>query len=254
VKFLFSILILIMSLMLAIPANAQENDPWKAGETCIFGMPYIGHAVKRGTKGVVPTILKAIFEPEEIDFEHKELPYNRALEEIKSGEIHMTLAAKDNRKEFSQGKYTLVTYDMTAAYLRKTGFEGIQSFAGKRIAYLYGFDLMNFIPVKFTPQLIYDLSSGFHMLERGHVKYVIDDAALLRSALRDSQLPSAGYEFTHLMTLEIRPIFAKTEAGQKYRKIYDRRMKEMIASGELTEVIRDSGLSEKGIQRILKTY
>jgi len=251
VKFIATILTLALSIALVLPVAAQEPDPWKAKEKCIFGMPYLGHAVKRGSTGLVTEILKAVYEPTGIEFLHKELPYVRAMEEVRTGEIHCTLAAKDSHK-LPQGDYTLAYYDLAAAYLRKTGFDNVQSLAGKRVAYLHGFELKRFLPVKFTPQQIYDLSSGFHMLDRKHVAYLLGDNSLLLSAMRDSQLPTSDFMFTDIKSFEIRPVFAPTKEGKRFRNIYNRRMKEMLKSGELTDLMRANGLDEKGIQKILQ--
>ena len=245
-------LLFLCILLLCPPAvQAQDDNPWKAVPTCIFGMPAIGHAVKKNGTGVIIDILKAVYEAEKIPLKHVELPYKRAIEGVMSGEIHCTLDIKDNRKGVLQGTATIATYDLAAAYLRKTGFAGINDLAGKKVAYLHGFDIQAFLPVKVIPQLVYDLSSAYHMLEREHAAYILDDIALLKDAMFESKLPTVDFEMSPIESYEVRPIFAPTDAGRRFRDIYDRRMKEMFVSGEFAEIMKANGIKASNIQRVL---
>ena len=107
------------------------------------------------------------------------------------------------------------------------------------------------VPVKFSPQMVYDLSSAYHMLDRGHVKFVLGDNRLLEDAMYDSKIPTYNIVINEIKSFEIRPIFSKTEEGLLFRDIYDRRMREMIASGELATILRENGVSKSGIKKIM---
>lgn len=233
-------------------ARAQKTNPWNPRDICIFGMPTIGHAVKANGTGLITDILKEVFEPEHIDLNYVSLPYKRALEELTTGEIHCSLDVKDNRKGVLQGRATMVYYDLSVAYLRKTGWKGVESLAEQKVAYLHGFDIENFLSVKVHPQMVYDLSSAFHMLDRGHVAYVLDDGRLLEDAMYESKLSYGEFEISPIKSMEVRPIFTPTEKGRRFRDIYDRRIKEMIASGKLQEILRSNGLNKNSIEKVLK--
>lgn len=215
-------------------------------------MPYLGYAVQKGERGVIIELLKTAFEGADIDFEHVPVPYSRALSEVREGTIQCTLDLKDNQKGVVQSDVTLVFYDLSVAYIRKEGFKDFNSMAGKRVAYMHGFDLVKFLPVKVKTQLVYDLSSGFHMLEREHVSYILGDDMLLRHAMLDSKLPALEYEVSVLKSYEVRVIFPPTEQGRRFRDTLDRRLREMLQSGEYAEILQDNGIDKKGIQRILK--
>lgn len=247
-----SIFCLLGFILSVLPLQAQQPDPWAERDTFIFGMPYIGHAVQPRNTGMISDILKAVFEPEDIDFAHVPHPYKRVLEELRAGTIHCSLQVKDHYKGVLQGETTLATYDLSAAYLYKTGFGGVQSLAGKKIAFLHGFGIQSFIPVTFRAQPVYDLSSAFHMLDRGHVDYVLGDGRLLRDAIDDSDLPSGEFVISGISSFEVRPIFAPTKDGRRFRAIYDRRMKELIASGKLVAIMEKHGLGKESINRVLQ--
>lgn len=248
---IFSIFILAF-LTVSLPVSAQKKNPWAARETCIFGMPYIGHAVKQGRTGTITEILKAVYEPEDVVLEHKALPYERTLSELMTGKIHCTLDVKDNRKGVLQGKSTIAIYDLSAAYMRTTEFKGVQSLKDTRVAFLHGFAIDNFLPVKFTPQQVYDLTSAFHMLDSGHVAFVLGDTELLKTAIYESKLVSADFSITAIKSFDVRPVFAPTDEGRRFRTMYDRRMRELLDSGELEEVMRKAGTGEKGIKKVLE--
>jgi ABC-type amino acid transport substrate-binding protein len=54
------------------------------------------------------------------------------------------------------------------------------------------------------------------------------------------------------MRLDIVPVFSPDEKGRRLRDIYDRRVREMIASGELQRIMQENGLDKVGIQNVLK--
>lgn len=243
--------ILILALVIPYSALAEEDNPWKKVPVCTFGMPYIGHAVGPHESGLVTGILKAVFKPENIILAHKELPYKRALEELASGKIQCSLGIRDSRKGFYQGKTTMAFYDLSVAYKRTTEWKGVESLKGEKVSYLHGFALNKFVSVDFEPQLVYDLSSAYHMLDRGHITYILGDSKLLQDAMYESKVPSHNISITALKSYAVIPIFSKTEEGKKFRDVYDRRMKEMMASGEFAGILTEFGLSKKTIKKIL---
>ena len=252
VKNTLSILWLLLALCLWSPPAAQAAGPWKSEDTCRFGMPLIGHAVKQGGTGLITDILKAVYQPEHITLTHLPLPYSRAVAAVQAGEIHCTLDIKDNHKGVLQGRATMAFYDLSAAYLRTTEFSGMDDLADKKVAYLHGFDMEPLLSVKIRPQVVYDLSSAFHMLDRDFVAYVLDDSLLLKDAMYESRLPASDFQITPIKSFEVRPIFAPTDQGRRLRDIYDRRIKEMIASGELQDILRINGIGEPTIEKIIK--
>lgn len=236
-----------------LSASAEDAaNPWAKREECVFGMPYLGQVVRPRNQGALTAVLKAVYAYDGIDLRHEALPYERALEGLRQGAVDCTLVLKGDHKGVLQGETTLATYDLAAAYLRETGWVGIQSLKDQRVAYLHGFDLETLLPVPILPQLVYDLSSAYHMLERGHVTYVLDDVALLRDAMYDSQLPSSEFSITEFASYEVRPIFADTPKGRRLRDIYDRRMKVLIETGDFVDILKKNGMSAPGIEKVLK--
>jgi polar amino acid transport system substrate-binding protein len=246
------LLALVMGLILPCPAVAEEESPWKKVPICTFGMPYVGHAVSPHETGSITSILKAIYKPTGIKLVHKELPYKRAISELSSGKIQCSLDRADNRKEFYQGKNTIAFYDLSVAHMSKTKWDGLDSLKDKKVAYLHGFDIEKHLPVKFKPQTVYDLSSAFNMLDQGQIPFILDDKHLLEYAMYDSKAPTQNIVINKIKSFEIRPIFSRTKEGLRFRNLYDQRMKEIIASGELAEILRDNGKSTSEIKRLLK--
>lgn len=212
-------------------------------------MPCIGDVVGEHETGLITVILAAVYTPESIEFHHVSLPYQRAVEEVVTGKIDCTLDVLP-RKGTAQASATMAFYDLSAAYLHKTGWQGVQSLKGKPVAYLHGFNLENLVPVTFSPQVVYDLSSAYHLLDRGDVAYILDDNYLLKQALHDSRLPAAGFAISRIQSFKVKPIFSDTATGRLYRDIYDRRIKEMLADGELVEIFEKHGLKKEYVDRI----
>jgi len=236
----------------AASVHADEDDPWKARDSVIFGMPFLYQIVQPGNSGVITSLLETVYAPDNLDFIHKPLPYVRILEALKKGNIHCTLALKDRIDGVLQGDVTVVTYDIAVAHLRTTPFAGVQSLAGRRVAARFGFGLSELLGVPFQYQPIYALSSGFHMLDRDHVKFVLGDRRLLRHAMWESHLSPADFLFDDIGSYEVRVIFAPTEKGRRFLEIFNSRMKELRASGEIQTLMLSMGVTEADLDRILK--
>ena len=213
-------------------------------------MPYVSRAVKPGETGMITDVLKEIFEQEDIEFEHRNLPYTTALEDLQKGTVHCTLAIKDTQDSAIQGSAAIATYDLAVIYRLEDGFDGIENLEGERVACMYGFELERLLPVRVLAQTGYDLTSVLHLLDRGHVKYALDEETLLKDALLEAQLPTSEFGITRLMSLQVHPIFAPTDTGKRFQTLYDQKIKDMAASGKLRDILRAAGLREKKIDRL----
>lgn len=232
-------------------AAPSVND-WTAPPVCVFGMPVAGSAVQPDNRGLLTDILTVVFEPEGYDLVHRDLPYVRALSEVAEGKIQCTLTAWEHVESVSRATSVITLYSPAVGYIRAEGFHGVDDLAGQKVAHLHGFDVQDLLPVEIRPQPTYDLTSVIHMLDRGHVRYVIADARLLRESIAAAGLPSVEFGIAPLMTLNVVPIFSPDAAGRRLRDIYDRRMGELASSGKLAAIYRNYGLPETFIREILK--
>ncbi|WP_319541234.1 transporter substrate-binding domain-containing protein [uncultured Pseudodesulfovibrio sp.] len=249
--FILTVISVFMVLTMPSSSHAAGYPEWQAPRACIFGMPYIGNAVRKGNSGLITDILVRVYEPEGYELIHRELPYNRAVKELLAGTIHCTLDIEDTRKDVLQSRQAIILYDLAVAYFHKNTFKNIQSLTGKKVAYLHGYNLESLFPVKFIPRQTYDLSSSIQMLDRGHIDFVIDDETLLKEAMFEAKIPSTEFDITYLRSMKAHPIFTLTDEGRKLRDIYDRRIMEMTATGELQELMRRHGIPEESIQKLL---
>lgn len=246
---------MLLGLLLVVAAGpVQARDAgypeWQKPLHCVFGMPYVGRMVEQGETGAITEVLKTIFKREDIEFEHQHMPYMTALQKLKEGTVHCSLALKDAHDEALQGAAAIAPFDLAVIYRREDGFDGVEAMEGERVACIYGFELQRLLPVKALVQAAYDLTSVLHLLDRGHVKYVLDEETLLREALLEAQLPTSEFGITRLKSLEVHPIFADTDAGEQFQALYDRRIKQLADSGKLKKILRAGGMSDKGIDQL----
>lgn len=245
-------LLLLLSLVVPSAAAAKQPDPWAPRQQCLFGMPYLGTAVMTQQRGLLNEIFKLLFESEDVLFQHVRMPYTKALESVVDGSVHMTLDVDTLVKGVVTGRHTLVTFDMAAAYRYDTGYTDVSSLAGKRVAYLNGFEIQRFLPVKVNAIPVYDLGSGFHQLDARRVDYLLGDIDLLKQAMFETQLPSGQIQMTFIKSMRVKPIFTDTEEGRLLRDIYDARMDEVIENGDLVELLRKEGMSEPDIAKVIE--
>jgi hypothetical protein len=246
-------LLLTAQLALAAPdvsdAPDARADDWDATPVCVFGMPESGFAVGSHDSGYVTEVLRTALAPSGYDLVHKDMPYRRARGELAKGRIQCSLTAKNPGVQSARS--VICACDLVVAYLAADGFSGLGDLADQKVAHLYGFDFEELLPVPIRAQTTYDRASAIQMLHRGRVRYVIGEEILLKEAVRQTGLPLTEFGFARFKSMDVVPIFAPNAEGYRLREIFDRRMAEMAASGELAAIFRKYGLPEERIRHIL---
>ncbi|EGB15720.1 hypothetical protein DND132_2517 [Pseudodesulfovibrio mercurii] len=235
----------------ATDAPIAPEDDWSPVPACVFGMPESGDAVRNDNTGFVTEVLRAALASAGYDLIHRDIPYRRARDELAEGRIQCTLTAKGASDAEGQARSVIAACDLTVAYVLARGFSGLHDLAGQKVAHLYGYDFQQILPVKIRPQPTYDRTSAIHMLDRGHVRYVVGEETLLKDAVRKTGLPLTEFGFARFMSMDLVPVFAPTAEGFRLRDIFDRRMREMARSGELAAIYHRNGLPEERIRHIL---
>lgn len=250
-KTILLILLFTCVMVSAMPVRAEYPE-WQPPKQCLFGMPTLGQAVKAGNTGLITELLREIFEPEGYAVIHIDQPYNRALKALRMGSIHCSLGFKGENPDLPQGTATLAFYDLSVARAADDTYTGVESLTDQEVAHMHGFDVRAMLPVPIKERPAYDLSSAFNMLDRGHVRFVVGDNQLMLEAIFVAKLQPNEFAITKLKTMEVIPVFAPTEEGRTLRSIYDRRMKELITSGKMQQVIKANGQDDRFIERLLK--
>lgn len=217
-------------------------------------MPYIGPVIQPHGKGVVNDLFHTLFTMDKVEYEHEAMSYERAVVALESGKVDCTLALVGASRKWLMGNGTILFYDLSAAHRKDTEFKGVKSLAGKSTTYSYGFNIRRLLPVEIVLRQIYDLSSGYLMLERHAVDYVLDAKQLLRLAQRSAGVHAHDFIISPIKSYPVQPAFADTENGRFCRDVYDRRIQELAAEGELEYLLRSGGIDEEMIQRVLATY
>ena len=236
----------------ASPAPTSNEDNWDQAPVCVFGMPESGHAVRGDDSGYITEVLRAALAPAGYNLVHKDMPYLRARGELALGRIQCSLSTRGSEKRATPARSVIAACDLSVAYIAADGFSGIRDLADQKVAHLFGYDFQQLLPVPIHPQTTYDRTSAIHMLDRGHARYVIGEESLLKEAIQETGLPLTEFGFSRFKSMDVVPIFAPNAEGFRLRDIFDRRMKEMAASGELAAIFRKYGVPEDRIRHILK--
>lgn len=245
---------LVLTVQAALPASAEKPvyPEWQKPRRCVFGMPYVNGVVEPNEKGVITAILKEVFDRRDMTFEHRSLPYNRVRPELRKGSIQCSLGLRGHHGMEVEGETAIAVFNLAVAYRTRDGFQGVDAMAGERVACIYGFDFQKLLPVEVLVRNGFDLTSSFHLLDRGDVRYVLDEETQMREALFETKLPTSEIGIKRIMTLEVHPIFSPDEAGREFKALYDRRMRNLAEDGKLRRIMRDNGMPEQGIDTIFK--
>ena len=244
--FLGALCALLLSAQLA-PAGSDAP-----GATCVFGMPESGYAVRKDNTGFITEVLRAAFSQAGYDLVHRDIPYPRARGELADGRIQCTLSAKGATDSGVAARCVIAACDLSVAYLASDAYTGLEDLADQKVAHLFGFDFQMLLPVRIRPEPTYDRTLAIQMLERGRVRFVIGEDTMIREAIHQAGLSVAEFGITRFMSLDVVPIFTPNTEGFRLRDIFDRRMSEMAASGELTAIFRKYGLPEDRIRHIIE--
>lgn len=75
--------------------------------------------------------------------------------------------------------------------------------------------------------------SGLKMLEHDRLDFFLDTETELQEALQEGYIDVDAFQVETLLRLTVHLAFAENERGRQLRQIFDERMAELAASGEL---------------------
>jgi len=186
--------------------------------------------------GLVWEIFRLVFEPAGLEVRTDTMPYTRALGLVAHGAADAWVGAYPEETEGALFPRWHYAADVIAALgLASTPEPTLRDLGRYRLIWMRGYAFDKYLPQSRHHQEILSYNGVLFMLERGHADYLIAARSQLEGILARAGTPHA-YRITDLTLLPLYPGFSDTPRGRQLAELYDRRMAELVRSGELRPI------------------
>lgn len=185
--------------------------------------------------GLCWELFRKVYEPRGIQVRFEIVPYARATNMVQQKQADASVGVYLDEYDhalFSEWHYLR---DLVLAIFKKgkvTTWDGEKSLSGK-IGWMRGYAFNEYLQMEVNFHEVDTRKSGLKMLERDRLDFFLDTETELREALQEGHIDVDAFQVETLLTLTVHLAFAENERGRQLRQIFDERMAELAASGEL---------------------
>ncbi|UTL81758.1 substrate-binding periplasmic protein [Pseudomonas putida] len=213
-------------------ALAAEGVPKKVH---LVSEEWLDYTNADGT-GVAWDVLRKVFEPAGVKVVAKSAPYSRAVGLVKRGEADAWVGSY--KDENDDNLYPRWHFDMDHIYalgLASKPVPTLDTVGQYRLAWVRGYDYGSYLPNVKESREIQRREGILPMLEHDRVDFYIDALTEVDYVLGQTSQPER-FRRTHVAELPLYLAFARNEHGKALRELFDRRMAELVRSGELKPI------------------
>ncbi|MEX0292729.1 substrate-binding periplasmic protein [Pseudomonas putida] len=226
--------LLAMMLSFAHGALAAEGVP---KQVHLVSEEWLDYTNADGT-GVAWDVLRKVFEPAGVKVVAKSAPYSRAVGLVKRGEADAWVGSY--KDENDDNLYPRWHFDMDHIYalgLASKPVPTLETVGQYRLAWVRGYDYGSYLPNVKESREIQRREGILPMLEHDRVDFYIDALTEVDYVLGQTSQPER-FRRTHVAELPLYLAFARNEHGKALRELFDKRMAELVRSGELKPIFQ----------------
>ncbi|MDR2308077.1 MAG: transporter substrate-binding domain-containing protein [Paucimonas sp.] len=186
--------------------------------------------------GLAWDVLRKVFEPAGVKVVAKSAPYSRAVGLVKRGEADAWVGSYQEENE--DNLYPRWHFDMDHIYalgLTSKPAPTLETIGQYRLAWVRGYAYANYLPNVRSFREIQRREGILPMLEHDRVDYYVDALAEVDYVLSQAPNPQ-DFRRTHVAELPLFLAFTRSEQGKALRDLFDRRMEQLVRSGELKPI------------------
>jgi len=226
------VVLLAMLLSVAPGAVAAEGLPKQIQLVC---EEWIDYTNADGT-GVAWDVLRKVFEPAGVKVVTQSAPYSRAVGLVKRGEADAWVGSY--KEENGDNLYPRWHFDMDHIYALGLASKPVptsQNVGKYRLAWVRGYDYGSYLPDVHEFREIQRREGILPMLEHDRVDFYIDSQTEVDYVLNQASQPER-FRRTHVAELPLYLAFARNDQAKALRDLFDKRMAELVRSGELKPI------------------
>ncbi|WP_110993355.1 substrate-binding periplasmic protein [Pseudomonas sichuanensis] len=186
--------------------------------------------------GVAWDVLRKVFEPAGVKVVTQSAPYSRAVGLVRRGEADAWVGSY--KEENDDNLYPRWHFDMDHIYA--LGLAGKapptpENVGQYRLAWVRGYDYASYLPNVHNFREVQRREGILPMLEHDRVDFYIDAQTEVDFVLGQSPHPER-FRSTHVAELPLYLAFTRSEQGKALSALFDKRMAELVRSGELKPI------------------
>lgn len=186
--------------------------------------------------GLYFDIIRAVFEPEKIKVSFQLMPYARAVETVQGKKADAVVGTYADEVDGAVYPKWHFSADDVSALTLKGGPVKIadeKSLAGKRVAWLRGYDYGDYIDQKMTVTVLDKRDNAINMLLRKRIDVFLDNPWDTAATIEEMKLDMDKFDLKVIKYLDLYTAFAGTDKGRALARIWDRNFKKLLDSGKL---------------------
>lgn len=225
--------VLLALLMAAAPwAAAGDSQP---GQIRLVSEEWVDYTNADGT-GVAWDVMRKVFQPAGIEVVPQSAPYSRAIGLVKRGEADAWVGSyKDESEDNLYPRWHFDVDHIYALGLASKPAPTLTTIGDYRLAWVRGYAYGKYLPRVREYREIQRREGILPMLEHDRVDFYVDAMTEVDYVIGQSSQPDR-FRRTHVVELPMYLAFARSQRGEALRDVFDKRMAELVRSGELKPI------------------
>ncbi len=185
-------------------------------------------------------VVRAVYEPLGITMTYEILPWKRARDKVILEKADALLGGSNN-EEVLMPRFPL-DFERTSVVFKKEHvktWNGVQSLQGKNVVWLRGYDYHTdpkFAGIQCTWYEVDNYAQAWGMLRKDRVDFYMDALFDIEQYIEEHHIDMTPYRIETAWVTNTYMGLAKSQRSEKLIEIYDRRIPELLASGELQKI------------------
>lgn len=187
-------------------------------------------------QGLAWDVLRKVFEPVGVKLDIRSEPYTRSVGLAQRAEVDACVGSY--HEEFSDLLYPRWNFDTDHVYalgLASNPAPTLETLGSYRLAWVRGYDYQSYLPNVQRFNEVIRRTGILSMLTHNRADYYIDALTEINYVLSRARDPSL-FRTTHVVELPLYLCFANTPQARTLMALFDRRMDQLVKSGELKPI------------------
>ncbi len=198
-------------------------------------------ATGKDGKGLYWDIMRAVYEPEGVKVNYKNLSYEGAVKMLGQKKTDAILGSYND--EIDNAVYPKYHFgvDVVKALFKKSSDHKIitqDDLFNKNIGWIKGYEYDSYLSVKVKKFEYTEREFALKALLNNRIDAFIDAEEDILELINEQSLNMSEFELVTIIELNLFVAFADTSKGRSLRDMFDRRLEVLIKSGELKKIFK----------------
>ncbi|WP_296246672.1 substrate-binding periplasmic protein [Pseudomonas sp. UBA4194] len=190
--------------------------------------------------GLAWDVMRKVFEPAGVKVRTRTEPYIRSVGLVQHGQADAWVGSYQNEANALYPRWHYDTDHIYALSLASKPTVNFASLGTYRLAWVRGYEFQKYLPDAHTYNEVQRRTGILPMLEHDRADYYIDALTEIDVILRQAT-DASQFKRVHVAELPLYLGFNDSPRGRALMAVYDKRMDELVGSGQLREIYKHWG-------------